>query len=106
MQSRPQQFDVVVAADTLEYFGSLKEVSESARGTLRKGGLYLFTVEALPEGTEESYQLMVHGRYAHNRRYVRETLIETGFEVLELRSEVLRTECLQDVIGLLVVARL
>ncbi|HEY5810285.1 MAG TPA: tetratricopeptide repeat protein [Povalibacter sp.] len=106
MQSRPQQFDVVVAADTLEYFGSLKEVSESARGALRKGGLYLFTVEALPEGTAEGYQLMVHGRYAHSSRYVRETLLEAGFEVLELRSEVLRTECLQDVTGLLVVAQL
>lgn len=105
MQSRPQQFDVVVCADTLEYFGSLKEVNEAARGALRKGGLYLFTVEALPDGTDATYQLLVHGRYAHSSRYVRESLVEAGFEVLELRAEVLRTERMQDVIGLLAVAR-
>lgn len=106
MRSRPRQFDVVVAADTFEYFGNLQDVNEAARHALREGGLFLFTVEALPEGTDEPYKLLMHGRYAHNSGYVQRSLEEAGFEVLELRTEVLRVERLQDVKGLLAVARL
>lgn len=106
MRSRPRQFDVVVAADTFEYFGNLNDVNEAARHALREGGLFLFTVEALPEGTDEPYKLLMHGRYAHNSSYVQQSLEEAGFEVLELRTEVLRVERLQDVKGLLAVARL
>lgn len=105
MQSRHRQFDVVVSADTLEYFGALDQVSRAARHTLRTGGLLLFTVEALPADATEPYKLLVHGRYAHSDQYVRRCLEEAGFEILELRSEVLRMERLQEVAGFLVVAR-
>ncbi|HKE92949.1 MAG TPA: methyltransferase domain-containing protein, partial [Povalibacter sp.] len=106
MHSRPAQFDVVVAADTFEYFGSLQEVNQSAARALRPGGLFLFTVEALPDSADATYQLQVHGRYAHGGAYVRRSLQESGFEVLELRTEVLRVEKMQDVRGFLAVARL
>jgi predicted TPR repeat methyltransferase len=107
MHSHPAQFDVVVAADVFEYFGDLQEVNEATRGALREGGLFLFTVEALPEdAAAEPYKLQMSGRYAHNGDYVRRALQEAGLDVLELRAEVLRTERLQDVKGLLAVARL
>jgi predicted TPR repeat methyltransferase len=105
IQSRPQQFDVIVAADTFEYFGSLKEVNAAASAALRSDGLYLFTVEALPDDATDDYQLMVHGRYAHSGRYVQQSLVDAGFAVLSLRAEVLRTERLQDVRGFLAIAR-
>lgn len=105
MQSRQRRFDVVVSADTLEYFGALDQVSRAANHTLREGGLFLFTVEALPADATEPYKLLVHGRYAHSDQYVRSSLEAAGFEVLELRSEVLRMERLQEVAGYLVVAR-
>lgn len=105
MQSRPRQFDAVVSADTLEYFGALDQVSRTANHALREGGLFLFTVEALPADSTEPYKLLVHGRYAHGEQYVRHSLETAGFEILELRSEVLRMECLQEVAGFLVVAR-
>lgn len=104
MQSRPRQFDAVIAADTFEYFGSLRDVNAAARDSLRPGGMFLFTVEALPDDAPDDYQLMVHGRYAHSACYVRQSLLDAGFQVLELRAEILRTERLQDVRGFLAVA--
>lgn len=106
MNSHPAQFDTAVAADTLEYFGSLKEVCEAAAVTLRPGGLFLFTVEALPEDAPEPYKLEVHGRYVHRPDYVNQSLQEAGFEVLRLGFETLRVECMQDVKGLVALARL
>lgn len=105
MQSQHRHFDAVVSADTLEYFGALEQVSRAAHHTLREGGLFLFTVEALPAEATEPYKLLVHGRYAHSDQYVRRSLEAAGFEILELRNEVLRMERLQEVAGFLVVAR-
>lgn len=105
MQSRPSGYDAVISADTLVYFGPLDQACEAAHHALRPGGLFIYTVEALPADSPEEHVLNVHGRYAHGESYVRRTLVETGFEVLEVRREVLRMERLQEVIGLLVVAR-
>lgn len=106
MNSRAAQFDVVVAADTFEYFGSLKEVCEAAAIALRAGGVFLFTVEALPGDSTEPYKLEIHGRYAHSPAYVRQSLQDAGFEVLQLGMETLRVERMQDVKGLVALARL
>ncbi len=105
MTSHPAQFDTVVAADTLEYFGSLKEVCEAAAATLRPGGLFLFTVEALPDDATEPYKLEVHGRYVHRPSYVSQSLQDAGFDVLRLGLETLRVERMQDVKGLVALAR-
>lgn len=106
MTSHPRQFDAAIAADTLEYFGSLKDVCEAAAVTLRPGGLFLFTVEALPDDAPEPYKLEVHGRYVHRPDYVNQSLQEAGFDVLRLGFETLRVERMQDVKGLVALARL
>ena len=105
MRSRPAQFDAIVSADTLVYFGALEEACAAARSSLRAGGLLAFTVEALPADDPEPYKLQVHGRYAHRESYVRDVLEQAGLEVLSVEREVLRMEKLQDVIGHLVLAR-
>jgi predicted TPR repeat methyltransferase len=105
MRSRVAQFDAVVSADTLVYFGALEEACAAARRSLRNGGLLVFTVEALPAEDPEPYKLQVHGRYTHRASYVREALQQAGFEVLSIAREVLRMERLQEVIGHLVIAR-
>ncbi len=105
MRDRPGAFDAIVSADTLVYFGALEEVCQAAHDSLRSGGLFVFTVEALLTG-DAPHQLLVHGRYAHRDTYLRSVLEQHGFAVLELRREALRMERLQDVIGYLVMARL
>jgi predicted TPR repeat methyltransferase len=90
--SRPGEFDIVVSADTLVYFGDLRDVAVAAHAALRPGGLFVFTVEELvSEDHELSIRLEPHGRYAHSRWYVERVLAESGFSVevvpAELRME-------------------
>lgn len=106
MGSRPGQFDAVVSADTLVYFGALEEACAAARQTLRPEGWFVFTVEALLAEGDEPYKLQVHGRYTHREDYVRKALQDSGFEIRQIRRETLRMERMQEVVGYLVIARM
>ena len=105
MRSRPGQFDAVVSADTLVYFGALEEACTAARQALRPEGWFVFTVEALLTEGDEPHKLQVHGRYTHRDAYVRKALQDSGFEIKQIRRETLRMERMQEVVGYLVIAR-
>jgi predicted TPR repeat methyltransferase len=103
--SQPGAYDVVASADTLCYFGRLEAFSGAAAASLRRGGVLVFTVEAL-DGAEEEFRLAVNGRYTHSERYVRKCLEEAGFQLASCERHKLRTENAEPVIGLVVTARL
>lgn len=106
MNSRAEQFDVVLSADTLVYFGDLGGAMAAASRCLRTRGVLVFTVERFDtEDASATFRLETHGRYSHAKGYIRAVLAESGFEVVELDERVLRKELNQDVGGLLVVAR-
>jgi len=92
LQLRPEAFDVVISADTLCYFGALEGVAGAAHCALRPGGLLAFTVEALADDDSADYRLLLHGRYAHSRRYLAALLDRAGFQRQRIRGEVLRSE--------------
>ena len=105
MRRNREAFDVVLSADTLCYFGALEEALAAAHVCLRPGGLLLFTVERWTTPDPEArYCMQVHGRYAHAASYVRSALAASGFRVVELREEVLRSEIGADVGGLVAAA--
>jgi predicted TPR repeat methyltransferase len=108
LSSSPQAFDVVASSDTLVYFGDLREVLATARESLRMGGRLLFTLEHAPDDDEvpAGYRIHPHGRYSHAEPYVRRTLAEAGFEVLDIERAPLRREGSAYVAGLVVAARL
>ena len=105
LDTQPEQFDAVVSADTLCYFGTLQGPFNAAARCLRAGGWLIFTVEALPEGSALAHQLQANGRYAHAPAYLRSTLAEAGLSLVALRAETLRTEAGLPVAGWLVTAR-
>src|SRR5262245_8826988 len=108
LASSPQAFDVVASADTLVYFGELREVLAAAAAALRPGGRLVFTLEqaidedAMPAG----YRIHPHGRYSHAEPYVRRVLAEADFELVEIEKAHLRRERSGYVAGLVVAARL
>lgn len=99
---REASFDALVCADTLCYFGDLDQVASSAANALRTGGVFVFTVEALPDDATERYRLQPHGRYAHRRDYVTRELRDSGLMPAAVQQEVLRFEAGQPVRGWLV----
>ena len=100
----PEQWEVIVSADTLCYFGDLSEVLAAAAQSLTPGGALVFTVEALPEDSSVLHQIQPHGRYAHHARHVDAALRAAGLLPLAREATVLRHEGGQPVHGWLVAA--
>lgn len=107
LRSSPEAFDIVASSDTLVYFGELREVLAAARTSLRAGGRLLFTLEHAINEAEvpDGYRIHPHGRYSHTHSYVRKTLAEADFEVVDIERAPLRRESDSYVDGLVVVAR-
>jgi predicted TPR repeat methyltransferase len=106
LDAHPGAFDLVVSADTLVYFGDLEPVIGSAFRALRADGWFLFTVEEAAGADDAGgYRINPHGRYAHSRAYVKQTLRTGGFAPLTLEPVILRLEGGSPVSGLLVTAR-
>lgn len=106
LQEHSKAYDAIISADTLCYFGTLRNYCEAARDALKHGGFTIFTVEKAPDGLSADFALTPAGRYNHKSFYVRSELERAGFEVLAEKEDVLREENLEDVNGLVYVARL
>jgi predicted TPR repeat methyltransferase len=98
----PGQWDVVLSADTLCYFGQLGELMKATAGSLKPGGLLVFTVEALPDEAGVAHQIQPHGRYAHSRGHIAETMEAAGIAMLACEPVTLRHEGGKPVEGWLV----
>ena len=105
LRERPGAFDLIVSADTLIYFGELREVAESAHAALRRGGTLVFTLEALAADETGPYKLRDSGRYAHAATYTSAVFEAAGLRVDPPVETVLREENEAPVRGWLVVAR-
>ncbi|HUQ89751.1 MAG TPA: tetratricopeptide repeat protein [Vicinamibacterales bacterium] len=104
LAGRTEEFDLIVSADTLCYFGALEQAVAAAARALRPGGRVVFTVERAAEDVRE-YKLDATGRYSHAENYVREVLAGAGLESIAIEHVVLRQERGLDVNGLLASAR-
>lgn len=100
----PDTLDLLVSADTLCYFGNLRELFAVAHASLHPGGLIAFTVELETARHADGYHLQLHDRYRHDADYVRRCLHDAGFRDIRLEPATLREELLQPVAGLVVTA--
>jgi predicted TPR repeat methyltransferase len=98
------EFDVVISADTLVYFGALEGVLAAACRALKPGGLLVFTAEEAHDASN-GYRINPHGRYSHERGYVRRAMALAGFDVKAIDPAELRMEGGKPVVGLVVTGR-
>lgn len=103
LKSRPATFDLIVAADVLNYFGNLSPVLGNAGRALRDDGRLVFTLECGGEG--EGFVLAAHGRYSHAKSYLIDVIDKTGLQLEQMQEKVLRQESGKPVKGFLIVAR-
>jgi predicted TPR repeat methyltransferase len=95
-----EAFDLIVAADTLVYFGDLESVLVAAARALRPNGLLVFTLEHAEGGEADvDYRLELHGRYSHAGAYVERVLVFAGLQPEIVHAE-LRMESGAPVAGL------
>jgi predicted TPR repeat methyltransferase len=105
LQTQPDHFDLLVSADTLVYFGDLRDVIGHAHAALRPGGWLVFSVEALPEHDTADWRLLPTGRYAHRGAPLAQQLADAAFSDITVEPETLRFEGGKPVAGWLVSAR-
>lgn len=95
------EYDLLLCADTLCYFGDLAAASAAAHGALKSGGCFIFTLEKLEDESSDSH-LNLHGRYCHSESYVRKVAEAAGFSVKTIVTDNLRLEFGKPVIGLVI----
>jgi predicted TPR repeat methyltransferase len=103
LQRYREHFDVVISTDTLIYFGDLGPVMRAASRAIVTGGLFIFSVERNPPGENADYFLTASGRYSHSEPATIGLASDCGFTVLEIETDVVRTERGKPVSGILIV---
>ena len=102
---------IIVAADSLCYFGDLSGVMRGVAAGLQPGGLFLLSVEELASSAAaevdqaSGWRLGPFGRYAHRAYFVISIAEAAGLELCELRREIMRHDRGVDVEGLIVVLK-
>lgn len=95
-----RQYDLIVACDSLIYFGDLSQVIHPASQLLAQGGAIAFSVE---RSEESRYVLTDSGRYAHHVEHIEEVNRSAGLTLDYHREDFLRMEYGEEVIGHIVV---
>ncbi len=81
MVTRPQAFNLVLAADVLVYVGDLNPVMAAVAATLTPAGYFAFTCER-SEG--DGFDLHEGRRFAHGERHIREAAEAAGLVLIHL----------------------
>ncbi len=90
-----EQWDMLIAADTLPYLGDLEPVFSGAARVLRSQGWFAFSTEAV-DG--DDFLLQPNGRYSHGDVYI-ERLAAHRFQIVQKISGTLRREAGRAVMG-------
>lgn len=104
LDAQAKRFDVLIAADTFCYFGSLFAPLIACAKALRGAGHVFFTLEALLED-DFAHRLASTGRFAHSQAHVHEAAQRAGLSLLGLQTVILRTERDEPVKGWVVSLR-
>jgi len=103
-ERHPAAFDLIVAADTINYFGKLERVIKNIAGSLRLGGRCAFFVERLESESTEGFRLERHGRFSHRLGYVAECLAAAALRIVARSEAPIRSEAGRPVFATLFLA--
>ncbi len=98
-RSPPGAFDLILAADTLCYFGDFGPVLTACRRALANDGMVVFTAETF-DG--DGFRLLGGLRFAHSAPYVETAAGAAGLRVVFLRHAWARREADVEAPGLVV----
>jgi predicted TPR repeat methyltransferase len=96
------EVDLIVAADVFTYCGNLEYTFKNALNTLKKNGLFVFTVE---KTHGDSFILQTSIRYAHSKYYLEKLITDNAFEIVRFDNIVLRKQKNEPVEGYLVLLK-
>jgi predicted TPR repeat methyltransferase len=103
LKGQPNRFELIVAADTFNYFGDLEELMAAAADALIDTGFLIFTLEHLDApASVADFSLNPNGRYSHTEEYIRRCASICHLTICATESVTLRTEKGQPVVGLVV----
>lgn len=103
------EWQLILAADVLIYFGDLAALMRAVHDRLAPGGWFVFSLEELlpdHDGTlygNGDWALERMGRFAHSLAYVASVAVDAGFSVRTLTREALRYEANAPVAGIFAV---
>ena len=97
-----QAWSLILAGDTVCYFGALEQLLSAVQPRLAPDGWFVFSVEAR-DG--EGWGLQRQGRYTHAKTYLEAALRGAGLAVRSIRDQVIRFEAGAPVQGYLIVAQ-
>jgi predicted TPR repeat methyltransferase len=95
------QFDLIVAAESFNYFGNLKRLISACFSALRKDGWLVFSLQEGPLD-KDSYFLRYDGSYIHSPQYLIEELGEAGVLGGSIRRAAIRQQFGQSIWALLI----
>ncbi|MEE3002866.1 MAG: methyltransferase domain-containing protein, partial [Pseudomonadota bacterium] len=72
------EFDYIIAADVVPYFGDISVLLQSVFGALKNEGYFVFSIE---QCFKTNYQLQTNGRFKHSREYIKSLSNENMFNL-------------------------
>lgn len=108
LQTTPQRYELVTAADVFIYVGALEAVFAGVRRVLAPGGVFAFSVERAggeDAGSAERPVLRPSLRYAHSAAYLRALAERHGLQLVQQQALALREDQRQPVDGLVLSLR-
>lgn len=103
-----EPFDIITACDVVPYLGGLEALFFGTAENLTPKGLFIFSAEtrSADELSGEPYRVFPFHRFVHSPAYIRERLLATGFEIIEMLDINVRMQEGEPSPGVLVIARL
>jgi predicted TPR repeat methyltransferase len=92
IDEKSDTYDMVIACDTLNYFGDLCSLFKSIKNILKNEGIFVFTLEKCIDSNIVDYKLNTNGRYQHNKEHILKLITDVKFNICDIAECVGRQE--------------